>query len=124
MTSSKQASHNFAKQLNSSILENTRIRIEAGQKSTLPKTPKQLERYLKGVANHRRIEILFLVAGTQGLTVDEISKKLKCNFKTISMHTLRLVQAGLINKKYLAQNVIHSLSPYGKTMYSFLKSFQ
>jgi len=94
--------------LYSYILENKRI-----------KTPKQLERHLKGVANHRRIEILLLVAERKGITLDGIAGNLNCNFKTISGHTQKLVQAGLIEKKYLGQSVLHSLSPYGKTFYNF-----
>ena len=89
----------------------------------LKKTPKQLERHLKGVANHRRIEILMLVGEREGITVDEIATALNCNFKTISMHTLRLVQAGLLNKRYIGQAVAHELSPYGKTMLRFVQSF-
>jgi predicted transcriptional regulator len=87
------------------------------------KTPKQLERHLKGVANHRRIQILFLVAEKGGITVEKISENLECNFKTISMHTLKLVQAGLLNKNYIGRSVTHELSPYGKTIVRFIKSF-
>jgi DNA-binding MarR family transcriptional regulator len=87
------------------------------------KSPKQLERHLKGVANHRRIEILFLVADNQGITVDDISERLNCNMKTISGHIWRLSQAGLINKSYRGHAVTHELSPYGKTLHKFLVSF-
>lgn len=88
------------------------------------KTPKQLERHIKGIANHRRIEILFLVAENSKITVEEISKNLQCNFKTISEHTRRLAQAGLIRKNYQGRKVVHELSPYGKIIYKFLKTFQ
>ncbi|MFH0969299.1 MAG: helix-turn-helix transcriptional regulator [Patescibacteria group bacterium] len=87
------------------------------------KTPKQLERYLKGVANHRRIEILFLIADNKGISVEIIAEKLDCNIKTISEHTRRLAQAGLIRKEYSGRMVIHELSPYGKTFYSFIQIF-
>lgn len=87
------------------------------------KTSKQLERHLKGVANHRRLDILTLVAKRDGITLEEIVEVLKCNQKTISMHTLRLVQAGLLDKKYVGRNVAHTLSPYGKIFYNFLKTF-
>jgi len=40
------------------------------------KTPKQLERYFKGLATHRRIEILILVFQNDGITLDEIAKRL------------------------------------------------
>lgn len=86
----------------------------------MSKTPKTLERYYKGVANHRRIEILMLLGKSKGLTLIEIAETLKCNFKTIGEHTRRLHAAGLIQKEYLSNYVIHTLSPYGEKM---LKSF-
>lgn len=89
----------------------------------MQKTCKQLERYFKGAANHRRIEILFLVEKASGITLNQISTQLKCNIKTISEHTRKLVQAGLLNKKYRDREVLHSLSPYGKKFLAFTKSF-
>jgi len=87
------------------------------------KTPKQLQRYFKGAANHRRLEILLLVAGNNGITLEKIAETLKCNIKTMSEHTRRLVQAGLLNKKYHGRAVAHSLSPYGKNFVRFIKTF-
>ena len=88
------------------------------------KTAQQMERHLKGVANHHRIRILLLVAEQDGITLEEISKILKTNFKTISGHTRRLYQSGLLNKQYKGRVVEHSLSPYGKIFVEFLRSFQ
>lgn len=78
------------------------------------KSSKQLERHLKGVANHRRIDILLLVCKQPGISLQEIADALKCNFKTISEHTRRLTQAGLVNKKYQGRKVEHYPSPYGE----------
>lgn len=83
-----------------------------------------MERHLKGIANHYRIQILFLVAEHKGITLEDIVETLEANEKTIGEHTRRLYQAGLINKKYRGKFVEHTLSPYGKTFVSFLKSFQ
>ena len=55
--------------------------------------------------------------------MEEISTALNCNFKTVSMHTQKLVQAGLLNKKYIGRQVAHGLSPYGRTISRFIKSF-
>lgn len=88
------------------------------------KSAKQMERHLKGMANHHRIEILLLVAKEDGITLDGIIKTLDANPKTIGEHTRRLHQAGLINKKYKGKFVKHTLSPYGKMFVNFLKSFQ
>jgi len=88
------------------------------------KNPKQIERHLKGVANHWRIEILFLVDQEDGITLDGICQAVKGNTKTISEHTRKLVQAGLVNKKYSGRGVSHSLSPYGKYFIKFLRTFR
>lgn len=88
------------------------------------KTAKQMERHLKGMANHYRIEILLLIATGAGITLEGIIKSLRANEKTIGEHTRRLHQAGLVNKRYRGKFVEHSLSPYGKTFVRFLRSFQ
>ena len=38
------------------------------------KTAKQMERHLKGMSNHYRIEILLLVSKNNGITLDGIIK--------------------------------------------------
>ena len=88
------------------------------------KTAKQMERHLKGMANHYRIEILLFVAGNDGATLDNIVTALAANEKTLGEHTRRLFVAGLVNKKYRGKFVEHTLSPYGKTFVRFLQSFQ
>jgi len=88
------------------------------------KTAKQMERHLKGIANHYRIEILLLIAERDNITLEDIVATLGANEKTIGEHTRRLYQAGLINKKYRGKFVEHTLSPYGKTFVRFLQSFQ
>ncbi|OHA17457.1 MAG: hypothetical protein A3G52_02430 [Candidatus Taylorbacteria bacterium RIFCSPLOWO2_12_FULL_43_20] len=88
------------------------------------KTAKQMERHLKGMANHYRIEILLYISDNKGATLDNIVTALDANEKTLGEHTRRLLVAGLINKKYRGKFVEHTLSPYGKTFVSFLKSFQ
>lgn len=88
------------------------------------KTSKQLERYFKGAGNHYRISILLLLQKAEGMTLDGIAGDLNGNIKTISGHTQKLVQAGLLNKKYQGQQVIHTLSPYGNKFVKFIQSFQ
>lgn len=80
-----------------------------------------MERHLKGVSNHYRIQILLLIAEREKITLEDIVKTLKANEKTIGEHTRRLFQAGLINKKYRDKFVEHTLSPYGKEFVRFLK---
>ena len=83
-----------------------------------------MEKHIKGVANHRRIDILLLISNSQGITLDNIAKNLDCNFKTISEHTQKLAQTGLLRKSYKGRTVIHELSPYGQIIFKFLKTFQ
>jgi len=83
-----------------------------------------MERHLKGMSNHYRIEILLLIAESGGITLENIVKAIGANEKTLGEHTRRLYQAGLINKKYRGKFVEHTLSPYGKAFSRFLKTFQ
>lgn len=85
---------------------------------------KSIERHFKGIANHYRIAILILVGSQPGISVEDIANQLRGNFKTISEHTRRLVQAGLVNKQYQGHHVTHTLSPYGQIVLRFVKSFQ
>ena len=87
------------------------------------KNAKQLERHFKGIANHRRIEILLFIAAHSRTSLEEIAEAMSGNMKTISEHTRRLAQAGLVNKKYQGRKVIHELSPYGKVIKKFILTF-
>ena len=104
-------------------LENVRMFLY-NETMAKKKTAKQMERHLKGMANHHRIEILLLIAERDGITLEDIVKSLNANGKTIGEHTRRLYNAGLINKKYHGKFVEHTLSPYGKIFVRFLRSFQ
>ena len=88
------------------------------------KTYRQMERHLKGVANHYRIEILLLVADSPGITLNEIIEKIKANEKTIGEHMRRLSVAGLLNRFHNGHFVELTLSPYGEMFVKFLKSFK
>jgi len=88
------------------------------------KTAQQMQRHFKGMANHHRINILLLVGRENNLSVDQLAKSLGANFKTISQHTRYLVQAGLIQKHYEWNKVMHELSPYGRFIVRFIKEFQ
>jgi predicted transcriptional regulator len=115
--SSKRAGHDLMVKVSSDFLKNVR------KSSKAPKSPQQLERHLKGVANHRRISVILFLAKHKEATLEQLSSALDCNFKTIAEHTRRLHQAGLIQKKYVGRSVSHTLSPYGKILYEFLRTF-
>jgi DNA-binding transcriptional ArsR family regulator len=88
------------------------------------KTAKQMERHFKGISNHYRIKILLLIADQPGISLEQIVENLQANEKTIGEHTRRLVVAGLIDKSYRGKFREHALSPYGKKLALFIKSFQ
>ena len=87
------------------------------------KTAKQLEKHFKGLANHRRIEILLLVERAEGISLEKISENIECGIKNVCQHVQKLHHAGLINKKYNGHTVMHTLSPYGREVVKFIKSF-
>ena len=45
------------------------------------KDSKKLERHFKGIANHRRIDILKLIKKNESLTLQKICQTLNCNIK-------------------------------------------
>lgn len=87
------------------------------------KESKKLERVFKGVANHWRIDILFLIKKSPEISLIELAESLKANAKTVSEHTWRLYKAGLINKNYRGRKVVHKLSPYGEKVIGILNTF-
>lgn len=95
----------------------------SGESERKKKGPKKLERHFKGVSNHRRIQILLLVADHSGITLNDIADAVKGNLKTISEHTRRLMLAGLVEKTYAGLSVQHKLTPYGRQFVSFIKEF-
>ncbi|MBI1999033.1 MAG: winged helix-turn-helix transcriptional regulator [Parcubacteria group bacterium] len=98
--------------------------MKKNTKDIKTKTAKQMERHLKGMANHYRIGILFFLSERSAMTLGDIVEAMNANEKTIGQHTRRLEQAGLVNKKYRGRFVEHTLSPYGKMFVRFLRSFQ
>jgi DNA-binding transcriptional ArsR family regulator len=88
------------------------------------KKPRELERIMKGVANHRRISILRLLEEKPERSLIEICDSLKMNFKTASEHGKKLVAGGLILKQYQGNHVRHALSPRGKAVLKFLSTIE
>ena len=54
--------------------------------SNKPKTAKQIQRHIKGISNHHRIDILFTIAEHPKITLEEIVKMLEANKKMIGEH--------------------------------------
>jgi DNA-binding transcriptional ArsR family regulator len=85
---------------------------------------RQLERVVKGFANHRRIEILDLLERSPELSVMEIADTLKINFKTAAEHIRRLAIAGLVLKRNEGNKVRHALTPAAKSILKFLRTLE
>jgi len=85
---------------------------------------RKLEKTVRGFSNHRRIEIMELLASQPGLSVIEVSNALKVNFKTVSEHLRRLTNADLVSKRNIAAEVEHALTPRGRLVLKFLRTLE
>ena len=88
------------------------------------KSAHQMERHLKGMANHYRIAALLLLEARGDMTLEDIVEALGGNEKTIGEHVRRLHTAGLVSKSHRGKYVLNALSPYGRAFAKFLHSFQ
>ncbi|MBU2632548.1 winged helix-turn-helix domain-containing protein [Patescibacteria group bacterium] len=84
----------------------------------------QIEKIVKGFANHTRIEMLYLIKENPELSLMDISKKLQINLKTASEHLRRMNVSGLIQKRNYGQSVLHKISPLGEDILEFIKKLQ
>lgn len=85
---------------------------------------KELEKVTRGYSNHRRIQVLEYLAVCDRQSVEDISKALRVNYKTISEHARRLHLAGLVSKKSQGASVLHSLTNRGKVILKFLRTLE
>ena len=85
------------------------------------KSYRQLERIMKGVANHYRLAILELLQKEPELSVAEVTEKLHMNFKTASDHIRRMAIAGLVLKRSDGLSVRHRLTNRALTILKFLR---
>ena len=85
---------------------------------------RELERIVKGFSNHRRIEMLELLAKKPELSVFDIADELKINFKTASQHISKLAIAGLVMKRNEGSSVRHALTARGKSILQFCRNME
>lgn len=83
-----------------------------------------LEKILKGVSNHRRIEMLELVSGSPGLSTEEIIEKLGINYQTGALHVRKLVQSGLLSAYRDGNFMRHEVSGHGRSIMELLKKLK
>ena len=90
----------------------------------MKKTNRELERIIKGFANHRRLQILDLLRKEPELSVQEIAEKLKSEFKNISAHTNKMAIAGLLMKRSDSKSVRHKLTKRGIIILKFVRMLE
>ena len=88
------------------------------------KTNRELERIIKGFANHRRLQVLELLSLEPELSVQEISDKLKSAFKNISAHINKMAIAGLVMKRSDSKSVRHKLTNRGNIILKFVRMLE
>ncbi len=82
------------------------------------------EAIIKGFSNHTRIEILEILEAFPYISLEEISFKIKVNYKTTSEHVRKLTISGLIKKQAHKTSVRHSLTQRGKSILKFLRTLE
>ena len=87
----------------------------------MKKTNRELEKIIKGFANHRRLQVLELLSKKPDLSVQEISDELKSEFKNISAHINKMHTAGLVFKRNEGNIVHHKLTNRGKSILKFVR---
>lgn len=85
---------------------------------------RQVERIVKGFANHRRLEILELLKGQPELSVSDIAERLKIGYENASDHVRKLAIAGLVLKRNEGSAVKHKLTTRAEAILVFCKKLQ
>jgi predicted transcriptional regulator len=83
-----------------------------------------IEVIIKGFAHHTRIEILEILEAYPYISLEEISTKIKVNYKTTSEHVRKLATSGLIKKQVHKTSMRHSLTQRGKSILKFLRTLE
>ncbi len=90
----------------------------------MKKSRRELERIIKGFANHRRLQILELLKKSPEMSVLEISENLKSDFKNISAHIYKMAIAGLLIKRNDFHSVRHKLTKRGMEVLKFVRTLE
>jgi DNA-binding IclR family transcriptional regulator len=85
---------------------------------------RKLERIVRGFSNHRRIQVLTLLAAQPELDLAAIARATGTNYKTASEHVRRLAIAGLVLKKAKGAHVLHAVSTRGRLVLRFLRALE
>ncbi len=92
------------------------------KKRSEQKSYRELERMVRGFANHRRIQIMEILQKKPEMSVDEIATFLDINYKTVADHVRRLAIAGLVLKRNQDVSVRHRLTDRAESILKFLRT--
>lgn len=85
---------------------------------------RSLERIVKGFANHRRLEIIDLLAKEPELTVADISERLKIGYVNTADHLNKMAIAGLVLKRGDGPYVRHKLTSRAEVILAFCRKLE
>ncbi len=72
---------------------------------------KEMEKVLKALANHRRLQILRVLKRGKDVTVGEMADIIHLSLKSTSRHLAVLAAAHIIEKEQISLEVYYELSP-------------
>ncbi|OGI67252.1 hypothetical protein A3A05_02630 [Candidatus Nomurabacteria bacterium RIFCSPLOWO2_01_FULL_41_12] len=90
----------------------------------MKKSNRELERIIKGFANHRRLQVLGLLAEEPELSVQEIAERLKSEMKNISAHINKMAISGLLMKRSDSKSIRHKLTKRGNIILKFVRMLE
>ena len=85
---------------------------------------RSIERIMKGVAHHWRVEILDLLKRVPELSVEDIAEELNIGYPNASDHIRKLAIAGLVMKRAEGTKVRHKLTSRGESILVFCKKLE
>lgn len=80
------------------------------------------ERTIKGAANHRRIEIIYLLDKYGELSTNQVVGQLGINYQTGAHHVRKLARSGLVDSWRKGGSMMHVLTPHGESTIKLLKN--
>ncbi|MDP2631263.1 MAG: metalloregulator ArsR/SmtB family transcription factor [Candidatus Uhrbacteria bacterium] len=72
---------------------------------------KDLEKILKGLANRRRLSILWHLKKRKTASVGELAEAIDLSFNATSKHLAKLKALGVIHREQYGKKVVYHISP-------------
>ncbi len=85
---------------------------------------RELETIFKGVASHRRIQIIDLLDKQSEQSVFDIAEHTSIDFRTASEHLRKLTLAGIVMKRSDGASVRHALTKRGRDILKFCRTLE